>query len=210
MAKITGMQPLRGSRVRLRVELDDNYAWTLHKSTLKALGWKVGDAVQESLPALALQEECRHAMDHGLFYLKGSDKSEQQMRRYLEQKQYLHSAVDAAVEKLLEYHLVDDLRLAKNMVRSASSSGALSLRALQQKMYAKGISRDVQQQALQDWDEELEAQSARALAQKLWDKNQNLPILKRRQKVIAAMQRKGYPWDAIKQATMDMQEEDFE
>lgn len=211
MPTITQLKPLYVSKVRTQVYLEEEHVFTLHKGTVKELGWKQGQEVSAQLPDAAVQSECDRAFSLALWLLERTDKSQMQMREYLRRREYLPQAIEFALKKLTEYRIVDDTRLAESVVR-AGNRQQLSRRAVQQKLRAKGVDALTAQSALQDWDARAEREAATKLAAQYLRKYQAQDARERKRKAAAALQRKGFDWEtisaALRLAMEDMEGED--
>jgi regulatory protein len=72
--------------------------------------------------------------------------------------------------------------------------------AIERKLRVRGVDKELARMALQEYSAEDEDQNARRLAEQLWQRHQRDDLAKRRQKVAAALARRGFSWDVIHSA----------
>lgn len=123
-------------------------------------------------------------------YISCKLKTEQQIKDYLYKKNYHKRTVDAVVEKLKEYKIIDDKSYAETYARSNSN---YSRNKLKQKLFASGLKSQVVEESLVEVDDLL---SCKKNAEKyLRNKEADKATMK---KMIRRLQGMGYTWDTIK------------
>jgi len=162
----------------------------LHSDVIVKSAIKVGDfdeqkfmqAVQESSEIIAFNIATK--------YISSKLKTEQQIKDYLYKKEYHKQTVDAVLEKLKEYKIIDDKTYAEAY---AKSNPNFSKNKLKQKLFSNGIKSQIVDESLTEIDDE---KSCLKNAQKfLRNKVVDKPTI---EKLIRRLQGMGYGWDTIK------------
>ena len=183
-----------GSRVMLW--FDDGTKMRVAARIITEQGLYAGKALSEEDLA-ALQEAARRASakDRAVRIVSTTAISERELKRRLVQRG--ESAGDAAeaADWLRDLGALDDEAMARRIVRRCADKGYGALRA-RQELQQKGIPREYWEEALAQYPDMSEAID-RFLAQKLRDRN---PDRKEINRVIAALQRRGYSWEEIRSA----------
>ncbi|MCI8417686.1 MAG: regulatory protein RecX [Lachnospiraceae bacterium] len=96
-------------------------------------------------------DERKKARHRALYLLERMDRTEQELRRKLEQN-YPPGIVEDAIEYVKSYHYIDDLRYAKNYIQYKGQTK--SRRQMQQELlFKKGVSREILEQAFREIQE---------------------------------------------------------
>ena len=125
-------------------------------------------------------------------YISSKLKTEQQIKDYLYKKEFHKITVDAVVEKLKTYKIIDDANYVKSYVKA---NPMFSKNKLKQKLYASGVKSDVVADSICEVDDYTSClrHAEKYLRNKITDK-QTI------EKLIRRLQGMGYNWDAIKNA----------
>ena len=122
-------------------------------------------------------------------YLSSSMKTEKQIKDYLYKKEFKTKTINVVVEKLKEYHLVDDHNFAANYIKSNPN---FSANKLKQKLFGFGVDKQIVAECLDDFDDFDGCQKS---AQKFL---KNKPLnQKTKEKVMHHLLSKGYNWNTI-------------
>lgn len=150
-------------------------------------------------------EELRSsAMERSLNYLGYQARSEMQLRRYLQNKDYPKDIEDAIIEKLTEYHYIDDETMAARMRESGISQRKEGTRKIRQRMMQKGIDSDLASQALEIVDEEKEIENARYWLAK-WQPKMEGEKRKLEQKLYRRLISKGFSYATASSAMRELE-----
>ncbi|HMK42851.1 MAG TPA: regulatory protein RecX [Dissulfurispiraceae bacterium] len=145
--------------------------------------------------AVASDDAVAAAMRSAYYLLRYRDRSEQEMRERLRRKGYVSAVIDTAVMRLRDAGLLDDVRLAANLVRIASEQKCLGGRGVRAYLQRRGISRDV----IENCDvacDELDA-AERLVARRLRSV-QGLDPAVRRNRLTGALARRGFSVGTIR------------
>lgn len=138
------------------------------------------------------------ALAAALRILGGASQSADALQRKLRQRGFANRAARAAVERCRELGYVDDAALARSLVGRHMRSGHGRARVVAD-LRRRGVSSDAAEEALGAVDEEDEAGAAASVAQKLYDREAARGAVddRARQRIAAALQRRGYSSSAI-------------
>jgi regulatory protein len=158
---------------------------------------KVGQIVSpERLAEIQLESEKNTAFDKALTHISATQKTEKQMREFLQGKGYLPEVIEYVVEKLRSYNFLNDGQYAEAYVESLSKRKGSKL--LRMELRSKGVSDLEIDAALDTLPIEREEETAKILLEKymrgkVCDKNTL-------QKAYRYLLGKGYDYEVIKSA----------
>lgn len=181
-----------------KVCLEDGTVWILYKGELRTYRLKAGMEISEAL-YYEIQVEVigKRAKKRALHLLEKMDRTEAVLREKLRQSEYPTEAVDAAIEYVKSFRYLDDLRYAKNFIRSYQESR--SRKRLQMDLLAKGISKELMEQAFEEEYEGEETQLIHQLLEKRGYDGNNADF-KEQRRIYAFLMRKGFRSEDILKA----------
>lgn len=151
-----------------------------------------------------MNERISEATDKALSYLERQDRSCAQMVRYLAKKGYEEEVIAAVIEQLKSWNYLDDRRYASAVVESALERKNLGRRAAAQKLYQRGIAKDVAEEALYEGaDGDTERKNALYWAEKLWPRiaaEKDKEPRAQRDKLARRLAAKGFSYDTARWA----------
>ncbi len=179
------------------VRLSDGTEQTVDRQTFDESPYRVGEEITEAQweQLLALSQYNR-ARERALYLLGLRDYA----CRELEQKLLTEANPEIAasvVARLVEVGLLDDSRYAARMARHMSEYKQYPRRRILQELSRKGVAPAVAQAAVEEIDGTDFQQVLALLEKKYYNK---LNTLDERQRVVAALARRGFPYSAIRQA----------
>lgn len=142
-----------------------------------------------------------------LSLLEYADRTEQELRQKLQDRGYSQEEIDEAVSFLMEYGYVNDAAYAERYIRSRAS--CKSRRILRMELEKKGVAREVIDQELEEDRIDEKAQIRRFLGKKGYQPGEDSDPAKKR-KIMAALARRGYPYDAIRSVMGELEEDSFD
>lgn len=194
MPVITTVEPQQHDTERVNVYLDGTFAFgaslllvSLHHLTV---GRELSD---QEVERIRLDDTVERALGAALNYLSFRPRSRREIRDYLRRKKTDDPVADAVLERLERLGLVDDREFARFWVENRLSFRPRGSRALRTEMRRKGLESEVIDEALSDIEDE--EPLAYAAAQK---KLRGLSGLEEREffrKMVAYLQRRGFPYD---------------
>lgn len=183
------------------VYIDYEKAFALYAGEIRKYNLKIDEEIKDEdyneIVNEVLPKRCK---ERALYILKDSDKSERDIYNKLTQGGYPSYIVEKVIEKLSEYHYIDDMRYARNYVKFNIS--AKSHNRIVSELYSKGIDKEIIEQAFEN-DENNEESILniqyniieKEFIKKHYDfQNDDKKLLN---KVIASIMRKGFKYDDI-------------
>lgn len=203
--EITAITPQVKDKARCSIYVDGRFYCGLALETTVKHRLKVGQIVSEDfLSDIQLESEKRTAFDKALTHLSATQKTEKEMRDYLQKKGYLSATIEYVLDKLRGYDFVNDEAYAKAYI--SAKSGRKGERLLQKELRAKGISDETAEEALSDLDEESQIEAAKGLLEKyLRGKAEDKATL---QKAYRHLLSKGFSYEVAKSALSGLAEDE--
>lgn len=147
--------------------------------------------------------ERKSARECALFLLEYRDRTEQEMRNKLTEREYLPEEINEAIHFLKEYRYIDDAEYAKRYIRVYSARK--SARQLRGELERRGVGRELIALALAEEPVDEEEQLRLLLQKKGYQPGQRMEPAAYR-KLMAALARKGYSYELIRKLTDPSQE----
>ena len=199
---------IRENRGIVEISFDDRDVLKIQKKHFSARPVEAGEDVvvadYADRIAAVQANECSEA---ALTRLDYSEKSAMELKKALLQKGFVLQAVESTVARLQQNGLVDDRRYA-NRIAENSLHRPVGMYQMKRKLAQKGFSEDDVEDAMAGFDEEPQRAAALALAKKIWRKYEKLDAREARQKLVAALARRGFSWDAAGYAAGEIFESD--
>lgn len=135
-------------------------------------------------------------------YLSIRNRSEKEIRDYLQKKNAPVEIIERLVATLYEQKFLNDEAFARSWVISRARFRPRGKRMLQMELQQKGISKELIEQVLTEENEETpdELTQAKNLIARRIEKVRDLPRQEIYQKVGAFLARRGYSWEIIKKS----------
>ena len=197
MNEITAITPQVKDKRRCNIYVDGRFCCGLTLEATVKNRLKVGQIVSpERLAEIQLDSEKNTAFDKALTHISATQKTEKQMREFLQDKGYLPTVIDYVVEKLRSYNFLNDGQYAEAYVESLSKRKGSKL--LRMELRGKGVSDAAIDAALDTLPAEREEETAKALLEKyMRGKVCDKTTL---QKACRYLLGKGYDYDIVKSA----------
>ena len=197
MNEITAITPQVKDKRRCNIFVDGRFCCGLTLETTVKNRLKVGQIITpERLAEIQLDSEKNTAFDKALTHISATQKTEKQVRDFLQGKGYLPAVVDYAVEKLRSYNFLNDGQYAESYVESISKRKGSKL--IRMELRSKGVSETEIDAALDALPVEQEIETAKGILEKymrgkVCDKNTL-------QKACRYLLGKGYDYEVVKSA----------
>lgn len=190
--RVVSVEP--ADRKKCRVLTDEGPAFVLYNNEIQAYGIREGEELEgETYEQLLRDVLCRRARERMIRLLQASDKTEAELRRKLVDGGCPPEAVESAIAYGKSRHYVDDRRYAENYVDLHSA--VKSRRQLLAELAAKGISRDLAEECLEEADLDERAQIEKLLKKRGYDRER--ADQKEQQRTMAFLSRRGFSYEAI-------------
>ncbi len=200
MARITKIEQQK-NKARVNIFVDDAFFCGLNKETAILFKLKTGLDIDENELQKAIEvSEIKSAFEKASDYLSSRMHSKKELFDKLVKKGYEKDIASKAIEKLEEYHYVDDFLFAKEFILQ---NNKLSKKMLENKLFFKGVSNGIIKELLQEKSDDEEIELCESFAKK-YIKSKDITKDNGREKMFASLARKGFSFETIKKATKNL------
>lgn len=211
--EITKVEPQVNNNDRFNVYIDNKYSFSLTADQLIdnpqiKSGYKI---LQSEVDKLKCEYDNFLAFSYVLYQLSYSQKTEKQMRDKFKRKgKYTDESINYAIEKAKSLDLINDYEYCKNYIEYCLSQ-KLGQYKIQQKLFQKGISKDIYEPLVVELlrDENKQLQDAIERCQNYNKQIKVLDIYKRKNKLYRYLANKGFPSEIIKEAIQKVLDNNF-
>ncbi len=181
---------------RRLVYLDEGAAaFCLYAREVKKYELAEGREISGEVYSEIIELLSKRARERCLYLLESMARTEKQIRDKLKEGYYPEEAIDYAVSYCKEKHYIDDTDYAERYI--SSKAGSMSKRMIEQKLYQRGIGKEVMELAFSEADID-ETAALRDLVQRKYGDTSDLSY-DEKQKLIKKLLSKGFSYDSIKQ-----------
>ena len=192
--KITAVEPRRKQMCALFI--DGEYVMNLDAQTLIENRFDVGREIDDDeLKDIIDKSNERRAKEKALWLISYRSHSKKELFDKLK-RGFDEASAQKAVDRMEELGLINDEEFARLYARKLVNGKKMSVKAAEFELYRKGIDKITAEQVLGELEYDPQTQIIEFITKKY--KNINDEKIKRR--AVAALQRKGYSWEEIKQA----------
>ena len=149
----------------------------------------------------------KNAFDQSLQYISYKDRTEYEVRKYLEKKEYRENVIEEVLTKLKYYHYIDDFKYLNNYYQVNQNGKAYGRMHVLQDLKNKRINKACLNQFYQLFTIENEKKCVNKQMQKVIPKYKKLPVRKRKEKINTFLMRKGFEFEVINEALQLFKEE---
>lgn len=198
---ITAIEPRR--RQMCALFIDGEYVMNLDAQTLIENRFDVGREIDDDeLKEIIEKSNERRAKDKALWLISYRSHSKKELFDKL-RRDFDEDSAQKAVDRMQELGLINDGEFAKAYARKLVYGKKMSLRAAELELRRKGIDNITAEQVLSGLEYDAQTQIIEFISKKY----RNIEDEKVRRRAVAALQRKGYGWDDIKQAIESMSDD---
>lgn len=141
------------SKSRVKVYMDQEFAFVLYKGELHKYGIKPGQDIDGKVYDEIMNEVLpKRAKLRCMNLLKSRDYTREQLRMKLLQGGYPEKVTEAALDYVASYRYIDDYRYAMNYIQCSHCSK--SRRKIENELRNRGVSPDLIVKAWEQWSEE--------------------------------------------------------
>ena len=203
---ITDIKEGKKNKNRVNIYADDEFLCALYIETALKYGIKKGIEIsKEQVVSMMMEDEQKYAFDLALKYVSYKMRSEKEVRDKLKKSEVSDESSEYAIEKMTELGYINDKEYAEIYVQELSQSFGKAV--IEQKLYMKGISKDITRELLNGMQQ---YELALSWAERLLKKYKNEDKSKRKQKVFRSMMTRGFSFDDIKNAIAEAGEQEDE
>ena len=182
---------------RKLVYLDEGApAFCLYAREISKYDLKEGDVIPDTIYEEIISLLSKRARERCLYLLDSMARTERQLRDKLRESCYPEESIEAAIEYCKKKHYIDDADYAERFI--ASKADKLSKRAIEQKLYEKGIDKETVANAFENNDLD-EVRTAKALIAKKYGDISDMEY-ESRIKMVKSIMSKGFSYTVAKEA----------
>ena len=208
MREIREIAPQKRNKNRYNISDEDGFLTSLSVETVLRYHLKEGMQISdELLEEMKREDTVKYAKEIGVAYVAYAPRTRRQLEQHLAKKGIDAQSIAQAVKTLERYSYLDDAAYVREFVRSYGEK--LGAGAMRQKLMERGVERQIIEENM-ELSQEGQQAAALALAQKLRRKYADQPEQKRRQKMFAALARRGFSYDDIRAVLGELGEEEDE
>ncbi|MCH5252079.1 MAG: RecX family transcriptional regulator [Lachnospiraceae bacterium] len=154
-----------------------------------------------------MDEECKKAAEKAMNLLLVQDRTKKELQERLYRAGFSEKAADYALEYVMSFGYIDDLRYAENYISFHKENR--SRKELQYKLMQKGVPPEIISEAFLSYNREDEYTALKhQLRKKLKGKHLSDMEFQEKNKVTAYLARKGYALPAIRHVLQEQEEEE--
>ena len=192
--KITAVEPRRKQMCALFI--DGEYVMNLDAQTLIENRFDVGREIDDDeLREIIDKSNERRAKEKALWLISYRSHSKKELFDKLK-RGFDEESAQKAVDRMEELGLINDEEFARLYARKLVNGKKMSVKAAEFELYRKGIDKITAEQVLG----ELEYDPQTQIIEFITKKYKNIQDEKIKRRAVAALQRKGYSWEEIRQA----------
>ncbi len=150
---------------------------------------------KEKCESLSLESDISRAKSRAFWYLDRGALTEKALYDKLKKAKFSERAIAAVIARLIELKMLDDRRYAQNFAERCESSN-ISKRETVFKLINKGVPVDLAKEVVEDLQGSEEEKIKNLIEKKYKDK---LTDKKTKEKVFAALIRKGFSYGAVRE-----------
>jgi regulatory protein len=195
--KVT-FQPKHGNRDRWEILVDGEKWIEVHRAIFGRKPSFPPLSHQENLQSVFDAFEYRRVKGYVLWRLSTQSYHSEQLAKLLRERLVQHGTIDRVLKEYQEMSFLDDDAWLQSFMRIQQKR--YSLRVIVSKLHAKGLSTKTIQRVAKEWKNPEEEMEAIQHLLKTRYRTKDLSQYQDRQKVIAALMRKGYTFDQIQMA----------
>ena len=192
--KITAVEPRRKQMCALFI--DGEYVMNLDAQTLIENRFDVGREIDDDeLKEIIEKSSERRAKEKALWLISYRSHSKKELFDKLK-RSFDETSAQKAVDRMEELGLINDEEFARLYAHKLVNGKKMSVKAAEFELYRKGIDKITAEQVLG----ELEYDPQTQIIEFITKKYKNIQDEKIKRRAVAALQRKGYSWEEIRQA----------
>lgn len=194
MAKITRLEAQKRDPERVSVYLDDRFAFGASVLVIMNRNLCVGMELSETDQAeLETEDSVERTYNAALNFLSFRPRSRREVEGYFRRRKADPAAAETVVDRLEHNGLLNDREFARFWVENRQAFRPRSTMALRAEMRQKGLGSEVINEALADLGDE--AQTAYEAGRKRARAFETLDDREFFRKMVAFLQRRGFPYD---------------
>ena len=199
---VTGIEEINNKKIR--VFIDNGFAFVLYKGELRLYGIREGEEIgEEEYLEITGKILPKRAKLRSMNLLKSRAYTEKQLRDKLVQGEYGENIIEEAIAYVRSYGYIDDRKYAEDFISCHMADR--SRKKIEMDLYRRGIDRKITEEIMEQMEEEGEGPDEFLSAQKQKKKKNfdpNTAGNKEKQKMSAFLYRKGFNMDIIRRVLL--------
>ncbi len=197
---VTKIEVQKRNRKRRSVFIDGKFAFGLDEEVLYKSRLKKGESLtQQRIDEITEEERKKEAKDVALKFLSFRRRTEKQIREKLKKKEFDEKTIEATIDKLKEFDLINDLEFATSWVKERLVFKPRGKRLLKQELWKKGINKDIIEQVTKELCQD-EDKSAFQLVEKIKKRYKNLEPQVAKRRMYNLLLRRGFSYEITRKA----------
>ncbi len=198
---ITQITKQKKDRKRYNVYLDGEFYCGLYDDTILKFGLCRGDEISEKkINEIVNFDEYIYGKKVAFDYLSYRIRTISEIKKKLKSKEISAESIEKVLKHLAELSLTNDEEFAAQLVREKIKNKPVGRKVLRQKLFEKGISKELSESVLEKAFEEVdEKELALRNFRKYFPKIEGTEINSQRKKTFDYLARKGFDFDVIKE-----------
>jgi len=190
---IAGIEPVKRGKGWFELRIKGKPPFFIDEETVYKNGLRAGDVISDArLQRVKQQADLAWLKHRGMQILSRRMISERDLGRKLSAERKSPAIIDEAMAQLKGYGFFDDSRFAAAFVRSQMARGVKSRLYLKQKLWEKGIDKEIADRVIETELEGFDEEAAvMELAKKKFRSLKRLPTDKARNRLISFLRGKG-------------------
>lgn len=209
--QITSVHRDMKQKQRYHIEINDEYAFTVHEDILVKYNLFKGTEVDEAFYHEVLVAEEKHKAYLGaLRYLGIRPRTSSQLQSYLLEKGFEPKVAEEVCQRCVEQGYIDDKAFAKQWVDERLRLKPRSPYMLRMELQQRGVDRSIVEDAVSGVSKEAELEAARSLIEKKARRLQGPPNPDEERKLLSMLMRKGFSHSIIQQIRGELRQREDE
>lgn len=214
MQVITKITQQKNNVERYNIYLNDKYAFPVDEAILVKYALTKGSALTpDEIAEINYEDEIRKAYNKALHYLSFQMRSEHEIQEKLRTLSFGDAVILEAIQKLKAYGFINDETFATALLNTKKQTMKKGPKAIAQDMHKKGITKQTQEEVLQQYTTDEQLELAEQLAEKVARSEKQKTPAQIKQKIQATLSRKGYTFDVINEVlqriTLERDDQDW-
>lgn len=204
---ITAVHRDSKQKQRYHIDLDDDYAFSVHEDILVKYNLFKGTEIDEAFYLEVLLAEERHkAYLAALRYLGIRPRTSSQLRTYLAEKGFTPEVAQVVCSRCEEQGYINDETFARQWVEERLRLKPRSPYMLRMELQQRGVDRSIVDHAVSGVSREAELEAARALIDKKARRITGSPNPDEERKLLSMLMRKGFSSGVIQQIRTELRQ----
>ena len=198
MGKITDISQQKKHANLYNIFVDESFYCSVSDLDLSVLNIKVGSELTRiDLEKIKSNSEINKTYDRALYYLQYGPRTQQQMAKYLSQKDYNDVYIDKAIKKLISNNYINDKQYTINFVEEKQKYRLKSNSYIKSQLIKRGVDKSVIDRCLKTQNDNSQHNTIKELATKKYSQGTRY---KDKQKMTQYLLRQGFNYSEVSKA----------